>query len=382
MNETAPTDFHFPCDSCGAPLRFQAGVDRADCQRCGQSNALFESSAQSTNMARSLPPLPPETGAPVTVQGIRCQSCGAHFSLPEGRRSGSCPFCGSGVTVQGGLESPSSPQALLPIVIKADAIKELVSAWLSRQLEQAVGAQLSLKGKPRLLYLPFWCFDIETGIDFAGLRREGGDGDAWKKAAGHLALGHHNVLVPASRSFAESLLKRLAPWNLSALTDYDAKAVAGIAVELPHLTREDAYADAAESVEHLAIAKAEARLGEGRQIIHRLSAQKPTVDCRLLLMPVWAGSYVLGPQVRKFLVNAQTGGVIAQLPKQDDELGADDYIVVDPVRRPKTTAGTVLIFSVTFWLLLGYVCVAAFMVYHYIQGDLSDYYKFISPFVR
>ena len=117
------------------------------------------------------------------------------------------------------------------------------------------------------IYVPYWTYDAETRTDYTGQRGtvyyetrpvtvvvNGRRQTAmqqvarirWPPARGRVARDFDDVLVLGSKSLPKRFTDALAPWDLSALSAYEPKFLAGFRAEGYTVPVEDGYGEARE----------------------------------------------------------------------------------------------------------------------------------------
>ena len=100
----AELEHRFPCNACGADLRFEPGAGAMVCDNCGaieplradiaaQRRAVTEQDFE-TALAKLA-----DTAPEAETRVIRCENCGAEIELSEEQQATECPFCASPVVL-------------------------------------------------------------------------------------------------------------------------------------------------------------------------------------------------------------------------------------------------------------------------------------------
>jgi len=198
----------FPCDSCGADLRYEPGTDKLTCDHCGAEQQIdgvgfwsgitlkeldFEAA-----VAGTLPDAEIEE-----TRVLDCPNCGAQVEFDEATHSDECPFCAT------------------PVVTAAQTA---MTNWLGQLWFAPSGLrQYARKGR-RLtgVYVPYWTYDAQTNSRYTGERGtvyyetrrvqvRNADGNMvtreqqvpkirWRSVSGRVARAFDDVLVLASKS--------------------------------------------------------------------------------------------------------------------------------------------------------------------------------------
>lgn len=126
---------HFPCEACGADLRFAPGQTHLRCDHCGHEQDIPEApggrelALGEHDLHRALrDALPP--GAMEEVRTTRCPSCGSLVEFQGAQHAAECPFCATPVVVSTGTNRQIKPQAVLPFVLDERTARQSMTNWL------------------------------------------------------------------------------------------------------------------------------------------------------------------------------------------------------------------------------------------------------------
>mgnify|MGYP001952705217 CR=1 FL=1 len=137
LDAVAPADEHrFPCDQCGADLRFDPGNDQLICDHCGNTHGLNDDPWQGGSLA--------ELDFRSAVSGdmpedeieesrvVSCPNCGAQTAFDETVHSAECPFCATPVVTDTGEHRHIKPHGLMPFTLDEKAARKAMNTWLGR----------------------------------------------------------------------------------------------------------------------------------------------------------------------------------------------------------------------------------------------------------
>lgn len=332
-------DHVFPCDSCGAQLRFAPGEAVLTCPSCGHVQAIPEAEAEEEGRALR------EIDYAKVVAGLErgaaheerrvlaCPSCGAQTEFPEGVQATVCPFCATPLIVDASQSRRIRPTALIPFAVGERAAREAMTAWLGSLWFAPNGLQAYARKGRRLdgIYVPFWTFDAQTDTSYRGQRgdnytvsrtetrngktvRVSETRTRWRAASGRVRRVFNDVLVLASTSLPPSHTVALGPWDLRALTPYRPDFLAGFAAEGYRVGLEDGFAAARATMETVIAGDVCADIGGDQQRIDRMDPVITDVTFKHVLLPVWMAAYRYGDQGFRVVVNGQTGKVEGERP--------------------------------------------------------------------
>ena len=336
-------EYRWPCEQCGAQLRFAPGQTRLVCDHCGHVQEIPAEAPRSR--ARALQELDLarglrddlSSGDMVEVRTTSCPNCGAKVEITGAVHATSCPFCDTPVVLDTGSERHIKPQALVPFVLtEAEARKEMIR-WLG-SLWFAPGTLLEYARKGRALngvYVPFWTFDADTSSRYSGergeyyyetrtvqvrvngkmeTRQEQVRKTRWYSTSGRVARDFDDVLIMASRSLPARLGNELTPWDLGALVPYSPDYLAGFQAEGYTVSLGDGHQEARERMAGVILQDVRRDIGGDEQRVNDVDTRWSDETFRHILLPVWMAAYKYNGKSYRFLVNAQTGEVQGERP--------------------------------------------------------------------
>lgn len=331
-------DTRFPCDQCGADMRFDPGEDRLICDFCGHHQALtVDRSARDvaireldyqTAIANQLPAIEIET-----TRVSHCDNCGADVEFDEATHATECPFCASPVVTDTGVHRHIKPKALLSFAIDENAARDAMSKWMKRLWFAPNGLhEYARKGrKMNGIYVPYWTYDADTRTRYSGERGDHyyetrtvvRDGKTeteqvrrtrWTHASGRVKRFFNDVLILASKSLPKKYTDRLKPWDLSKLEPYSVDYLAGFRAEGYQVQLDEGFAEARDHMDRIIRQDIKRDIGGDEQRISHVDTTVSDVTFKHILLPVWLAAYKYRGKSYRFVVNGQTGKVQGERP--------------------------------------------------------------------
>jgi DNA-directed RNA polymerase subunit RPC12/RpoP len=327
----------FPCPACGADLRYQPGADRLACQHCGHQEAVPDRRGGLVELDLRAAAEGVPADALEETRTVRCESCGAVFEFDAAVHARECPFCASPVVADTGVNRHIKPQAQLPFLISEDEARTAMRTWLGRlwfapnDLKAYARADRALQG----MYVPYWTYDAETETDYTGQRgivhyvsrrvRMNVKGRSrlvtqqvpkvrWSPARGRVARRFDDVLVLGSRSLPKRFTDALEPWDLSALSAYEPRYLAGFRAEGYTVPVEEAYQEARAIMNGVIEADVRRDIGGDQQRITGMETRVGRLTFKHVLLPVWMAAYRYRGRSFRFVINGRTGDVQGERP--------------------------------------------------------------------
>lgn len=333
----------WPCDSCGADLRFAPGQTELRCDHCGHLQAIADEPPQMRDralgehdLAAGLRDDLPGTAmeAPRTTP---CPSCGALVEFQGAEHATECPFCATPVVVGTGTNRQIKPQALIPFALDEREARAAMTKWLGR-LWFAPNGLVEYARKGRALsgiYVPYWTFDAATRSRYTGQRgvyyyetrtytvKEDGKTKQkqeqvrktrWYNASGKVSRAFDDVLVLASQSLPRSYTEALEPWDLTALAAYRPDYLAGFTAEGYTVALAEGNSRAKEIMAGIIEGDVRRDIGGDEQRISGVDTDYSDETFKHILLPVWMAAYKYSNKTYRFVVNGQTGKVQGERP--------------------------------------------------------------------
>ncbi len=339
-------EHRYPCEQCGAELRFAPGQSVLKCDHCGheQKIALQEGGPwsgstkafQEHDLARGLRDDLPDT-ATEDVRSTRCTNCGAVVEFQGAHHATECPFCATPLVVDSGTRRHIKPQALIPFQLDEPTARKSLISWLGslwfapNRLLEFTRAGRALNG----VYVPYWTFDADTQSRYRGQkgvhyyetrtvtvnvngkserRTEQVQKTRWYPASGTVSRVFDDVLVIASSSLPANLGEGLEPWDLSALQPYSPDYLAGLQAEGYTILLADGHNTGRRKMEAVIYSDVCEDIGGDVQKVDNIDTDFDNETFKHILLPVWMAAYKYSGKSYRFLVNGQTGEVQGERP--------------------------------------------------------------------
>lgn len=341
MADTSPelveAQLHFPCDACGADLRFDPKAGQMICAHCGNTEPLEQgpwaaSTIRETDFKTAVSDalLAPEMEE---TRVAKCPNCAAEVQFDPDVHATECPFCATPVVTDTGVHRHIKPRAVLPFALDEPSAHDAMTTWLGKLWFAPNGLrQYARHGrKMQGIYVPYWTYDADTTSRYTGERgtvyyvnqrvvRNGKTTTVrvakvrWRSVSGQVARFFDDVLVLASRSLPKRFTDALAPWDLAALEPYTPEYLAGFRSEGYAVTLEEGFQEAREIMDATIRRDIRFDIGGDRQRIHRVDTEVRDVTFKHILLPVWLAAYKYRGETYRFVVNGRTGKVQGERP--------------------------------------------------------------------
>ncbi|MEE9387900.1 MAG: TFIIB-type zinc finger domain-containing protein [Paracoccaceae bacterium] len=333
----ADETYRFPCDSCGADMRFAPDQGRLVCDHCGNEREIggkvsaADPITEQDYRAALDASLPDQQIEEFRV--LSCTNCGAQVEFIAAEHAAQCPFCATPVVTDTGVHRHIKPRGLLPFSLSEADGRKVMTDWLGRLWFAPNGLQDYARKGRKLdgIYVPYWTYDADTKSSYQGQRgtvyyvtrtvRRNGKTETrrvqkvrWRAKSGTVARWFDDVLVLGSRSLPKKFTDALEPWDLAALEPYLPEYLAGFRAEGYTVEMADAYQEARVKMDRTIRRDVKFNIGGDRQRISSVQTHVSNVTFKHVLLPVWLAAYKYRGKSYRFVVNGRTGRVQGERP--------------------------------------------------------------------
>jgi DNA-directed RNA polymerase subunit RPC12/RpoP len=336
-------EYRWPCEQCGAQLRYAPGQTQLVCDHCGHEQTIPDDAPRSRikalqelDLAKGLAE-DLGSGQMVEVRSTTCPNCGAKVEISGATHATECPFCDTPVVLDTGTTRHIKPQALIPFALTEAVARKAMVAWMGG-LWFAPNTLLEYARKGRAMtgvYVPFWTFDADTASRYIGergeyyyetrtvqvrvngrmeTRQEQVRQTRWYPASGRVSRAFDDELIMASRSLPERLGDELTPWDMAALVPYTPDFLAGFQAEGYTVSLSDGHAEARGRMADVIEQDVRRDIGGDEQRVHNIDTDWSDETFKHILLPIWTAAYKYSGKSYRFLVNGQTGEVQGERP--------------------------------------------------------------------
>ncbi|MDA8371335.1 MAG: hypothetical protein M0026_15920 [Nocardiopsaceae bacterium] len=325
-----------PCTGCGARLHYAPGTHNLSCPYCGQqqkiaapTRAVREHSYESLLTKQAKP------AGEIAAYRFTCNGCGAHVQ-GDNELSSTCQFCASPLVADTAADHQIEPEAVLPFELDRKATSEALREWVkSRWFAPNRLKQVTTAESMKSTYLPHWTFDAKTASKYTGQRGEyyyvtetytatvNGKREQrtrrvrktrWYPARGKVTRSFDDVLVAATTRVTPDQLDKLEPWPLARARPYRPDYLAGHETLRYDVEPGSGLAEAKKEMAAAIEKDCRRDIGGDTQRVHSINTSYSDITGKLMLLPVWIGSYLYNGKPWQVLINGCTGEVQGDRP--------------------------------------------------------------------
>lgn len=321
---------NFSCENCGGMMRFDSKTQSLKCENCGTEKTLPRTLTWERHRLDEYDHLlKKESDNSLTV--VECQSCGATIEMDPHISSGKCPYCNSNIVISEKAVSLLEPDGLRPFRVDQRDVGRIFSNWVKKRWFAPNALKtLYQAGKIMGIYLPYWSFDNNADCDYTAL---GGidrtetyyeDGKEktrivtdWYSVRGNVQNDFKNIIMRASRSLKDNLLKSLGGFDLENTINFDTGYLSGYASEVFQVPMREGYVEAKEVMENELEGMVRSDVLRRYDRVKSISMNIYWSDefYRLLMLPVYSTSYSFNGKSYQVLINGENGTVVGEYPK-------------------------------------------------------------------
>ena len=324
---------HYKCPACGAPLVFDGGTGKLQCEFCGSSYEpkAFEEERKAQASASEEEAETSQWGVEEGMKAYSCPSCGAQVICDQTTAATSCPYCGNNAVIPRQFEGAMKPQYILPFKITKDqAIAALKEHYKGKiLLPKAFKNQNQIK-KIQGVYVPFWLFDRDTEgqASYEATRSSSHrDGDYIVTETRHYRISRaggisfRKVPVDASSKMPDDYMDSIEPYNYGDLQEFSPVYMPGYLADQYDVEQKDASGRADLRCENsLESALRNTVTGYDTVITQGKNIQVTPKGASYAMLPVWLLSTRWHKNSYLFAINGQTGKLVGNLPADKTRL--------------------------------------------------------------
>ncbi len=336
---------NYQCPACTGPLHFVGASGKLECDYCDSTfdvaeiEALYEKKDQKAEEAfaedtkkkekhtewdsTSMTDDWGEEGA--SMHTYHCPSCGAELICDATTAATTCPYCDNPNIVPGQLSGKLKPDLIIPFRLdKKAAVEALKAHYKGKLFLPKVFLDQNHIEEIKGIYVPFWLYDAEADANavYRATRSHSYTrGDYHVTETQHFIIHRSglirfsNVPVDGSSKMSDAYMDSIEPYDFEGLVPFSTAYLPGY---LADRYDEDHTACSERATFRCQNSALEA-LANDVKGYHTVTLKDSNVeiDCgkvKYALMPVWTLKTKWQDKEYLFMMNAQTGKLVGDLP--------------------------------------------------------------------
>lgn len=315
----------YKCPNCNGALEYDPITDELVCAYCGNGYSIQEVETQAANEQVTIQEIKVESdlaeeyevkSETMECQIYTCTSCGAQLMLNDAEVSTFCAYCGQPTIVFSRISEELKPDYIIPFKFG----KEQAVEGIRERLRKGSFVPKAIKNfeveKVRGIYVPYWVYDIyyhDRQIMLATHREKSISRNYVYEAEGE----YENIMLDASNCLDDEMSKRLEPYDVRLLREFEPKYMSGFYADRSDITKEIHQKRVVERVRKMFDSEAKSDVSFFAGPVSKVLESNP--DYRIkkekyTLLPAWFLTFRYEEEPYTILVNGQTGKVIGTVP--------------------------------------------------------------------
>ena len=323
----------YPCQSCGADLKFDPATQKRACPSCGAAfdvddlaDPVTERDLREALASIRHGKLARTSQALAGQKEVVCQNCGGHTTFTGSLTADNCPYCLTPIQRDDVHEAPDRlpVDGVVPFAIDQKRAKDLIGNWINKRwFAPNEFKQYGRGGSFQSVYGSYFTYDATTTTRYRGERGEDyevRDGDnkrtetRWYRVNGAVDNAFDDITVFANTGFETKRVDKLEPWPTADAKPYSAQYVAGHLCRTYDRDVEECLDDATQVMTAEITSTIKRDIGGDRQRIHSIDIQWKSMTYKHLLMPIWLLTVMYLQKPYQVYINGVTGEVQGARP--------------------------------------------------------------------
>lgn len=300
----------FVCPTCGGRMTYSPDGSSLACEYCSSRKKDFDNHVEEHDFVIGIAQSAGHR-KPRATQSFECAACGSVFLLAPQTLSITCPHCSSAYSItKAETRELIPPEGIFPFTFDQNNLKTIIKAWF-QQNEFSEKVHI---GEMQAIYLPVWSFDIGGKLKWSGATTDNHNNPITVTGQRHVFFD--DIFVPGSGQLPygfEDIINRLPknelkPYSPSYLANWVAETYSIPMADAAIEARSRAYKQGKLKIKHK----------EKMRHLRRISFVSTGLRVeayKLILVPVWIGSYTIdGEDNFALVISGYTGEVFVHNP--------------------------------------------------------------------
>lgn len=318
----------YKCPNCGAAMEFDSASQRLKCAGCGTTIDVNDYQETYGHLYRG-----EQEHNTANMKIYHCQSCGAELVADEYTSATICSFCGNPSLVEDRLNGAFEPTSVIPFKINREQAKQIYKNWVKKgPLTPKTLSTDSTIEKISGVYVPFWLYDFKASSQMhvkAERVRTERRGDTEYIYTDHfqvyrdVAAEFVKIPADASEKMADDIMDKLEPFNYGEIKPFSMPYLSGYLSERYNYTDEQMQSRVRTRVNQYITDIARSTIhGYSSVTVLDNNISMQNTHNEYALLPVWMLNCRYHGKDFQFVLNGQTGKIVADRPISKGKVAA------------------------------------------------------------
>ena len=316
----------YKCPGCGAAMEFDSTTQKMGCPSCGMQidvkeyERMYNNDAFGASQAGQT-----EKTNTEDMKIYHCSSCGAELVADQYTSATFCSFCGNPTLVEDRLRGDFQPSTIIPFKIDKNRAVEIYKGWCKKgPLTPRELSRSSTIEKISGIYVPYWLYDYSAGTSMhanANRVRTTRKGDTEYTYTDHfqvfrdVSAEFERIPADASEKMPDDAMDMLEPYDYGEITQFASGYLSGYLSERYNYTADEIQSRATNRANRYItdIARSTITGYSSVSVLSNNIRMNPT-GSEYSLFPVWILNYRFKNKNFRFMLNGQTGKIVADRP--------------------------------------------------------------------
>lgn len=310
----------YKCPNCGAAMEFDSSLQRLKCAGCGTDMDVNTYQERYAHLYHE-----EQEHNNANMKIYHCQSCGAELVADEYTSATICSFCGNPSLVEERLNGAFEPTSVIPFKINREQAKQIYKKWVKKgPLTPKTLATDSTIEKISGIYVPFWLYDFKASSQMnvkAERVRTERRGDTEYIYTDHfevyrdVAAEFIKIPADASEKMADDIMDKLEPFHYGEMKPFSMPYLSGYLSERYNFTDEEMQSRVRTRVNQYITDIARSTIqGYSSVTVLNNNISVQNTHNEYALLPVWMLNCRYHGKEFQFVLNGQTGKIVADRP--------------------------------------------------------------------
>lgn len=233
----------------------------------------------------------------------KCLKCDSDFYVSKSNNV-ICPYCLSPLNHE--RLNVQKPELIINH-IDIDKAFNFINSWYKKFwfIEKGLKKHLQNKNNLKLIYIPFWIFDIKT-VNSLKIKNN--------KSNKKLNIDIDDLLAPATKSYNKRKLNNYEPWNIINIDIFNINKINDEIVEISNIDSNKAFELLKPEIENYILDKVESQTNQIIDV-NNIDTKIVSVTTKSLYIPIWITTYKYKNEIYNYMINSQTGEIIGETIK-------------------------------------------------------------------